>query len=97
MNGYPGAIESEHKSERVKGELYRVINQKPLFSALDDYEECSAAYPQPHEYIRKKLLISALDGGVVSAWVYVFNHDVSDLSVIQSGDYLRYLSTVNAE
>jgi gamma-glutamylcyclotransferase (GGCT)/AIG2-like uncharacterized protein YtfP len=87
VNGYPGAIESDQPDDKVHGELYKIVNSLVLHQ-LDDYEECTDQHPTPHEYIRKKLSISVTSNGDISAWVYVFNHDVSNLLRIESGDYL---------
>ncbi|PWI33200.1 gamma-glutamylcyclotransferase [Vibrio albus] len=91
VDGYPGAIESNQSGDRVHGEVYRIINREMVFIQLDEYEECSDTFPQPHEYIRKKGLISLPDGGNILAWVYIFNHDLSTLTEIKSGDYLGYI------
>ena len=92
IGNYPGAIASNNAHHIVQGELYRVINSEKVFTLLDDYEECTEQHPYPHEYQRKKLTISMVGGGTVSAWVYIYNRDVAKLSHIACGDYLRYLS-----
>ncbi len=91
VNRYPGAVESAQPEERVAGELYQIINVNTVLAALDQYEECAAEFPHPHEYIRKQLRVSLPQGGTVCAWVYLFNHDTTQLQQIKSGDYLKYL------
>lgn len=91
INDYPGAVESENQEDKVYGELYRVINSNFVFSQLDEYEECTDKYPLPHEYIRKNLPIYLSNDVIVYAWVYIFNHNISNLTHIKSGDYLNYL------
>lgn len=88
VNGYPAAIESGNPHDKVYGEVYKIADSRLVLPPLDAYEECTPDYPQPHEYIRKQLAISLGDGSRVNAWVYIFNHDVSDLTRIKSGDYL---------
>lgn len=95
IDGYPGAIESDNEEDKVKGEVYKIVDRDQVLPKLDEYEECTENFPQPHEYIRKKLLVSLIGGGAVSAWVYVFNHDVLPLTQIISGDYLSYLKDAN--
>ena len=90
IDEYPGAIETENQESKVKGELYKIINEAQLLSKLDEYEESSNNFPQPHEYVRKKLPVSLINGGKVMAWVYFFNHDTSNFTQIMSGDYLSY-------
>ena len=63
-------------------------DRKPVLAWLDEYEECSDSFPLPHEYSRKQLSIELVGGGSVFAWVYLYNHDVSKLQLIISGDYL---------
>ena len=69
VNGYPGVIESDNPSDKVYGELYRIVDSELVLTQLDEYEECTDKYPEPHEYIRKKLLISLSGGVSVPAWV----------------------------
>ena len=86
--GYPGAIESGDTNDKVYGELYKMNDPKLVLARLDEYEECSDIFPMPHEYSRKRLSIELGYGESVIAWVYLYNHDVSKLQQIFSGDYL---------
>jgi gamma-glutamylcyclotransferase (GGCT)/AIG2-like uncharacterized protein YtfP len=86
--GYPGAIESGDTHDKVFGELYKILDQKPVLERLDEYEECSHRFPVPHEYSRKRISVELIGGASVVAWVYLYNHDVSTLQQIISGDYL---------
>ena len=86
--GYPGAIESGDTNDKVSGELYKMHDRKLVLARLDEYEECSDRFPMPHEYSRKLLSIELSGGDSVVAWVYLYNHDVSKLQQILSGDYL---------
>lgn len=89
--GYPGAIESSNSGDHVMGELYRLLDHKRVLTMLDDYEECSARHPMPHEYRRKQLSIQFSDGDAVMAWVYLYCYDVSELKQIESGNYLDWM------
>jgi gamma-glutamylcyclotransferase (GGCT)/AIG2-like uncharacterized protein YtfP len=86
--GYPGAVESGSNDDRVHGEVYRILDNDLLFALLDAYEECSAQFPQPHEYVRKELPIFISGNADIVAWVYLYNHAVTHLRQIGSGDYL---------
>ncbi|MBU3915997.1 gamma-glutamylcyclotransferase [bacterium] len=97
VDGYPGVIESDNTEDKVFGELYKIIRGDQVLPQLDDYEQCAAKFPQPHEYLRKKLPISVADGGEVTAWVYVFNHDVSNLIQIESGDYASHIKALKQQ
>jgi gamma-glutamylcyclotransferase (GGCT)/AIG2-like uncharacterized protein YtfP len=84
---YPAAILSSESNARVFGELYLVHCVDELFALLDDYEECSAAFPAPTEYIRQQVPVVLNDGQVLMAWVYIYNHVVDEGLRIVSGDY----------
>ena len=85
--GYPGAIESSDVNDKVFGELYKILDRKLVLALLDEYEECSDSFSMPHEYSRKLLSVELTGGGSVVAWVYLYNHDVSNLRQIISGVY----------
>ncbi len=86
--GYPGAIESSDVSDKVSGELYKMLDQERVLARLDDYEECGDRFPVPHEFSRKLISIELSGGGSVVAWVYLYNLDVSKLLQIKTGNYL---------
>jgi gamma-glutamylcyclotransferase (GGCT)/AIG2-like uncharacterized protein YtfP len=86
---YPGVILSDDSSQQVIGEVYRINNYELLFAELDDYEECSASFCEPHEYVRSRQNITLADGGEITAWVYLYNRPATGLKLIASGDYLN--------
>ena len=90
VDGYPGAVESQAADERVFGELYQLIRPNEGLAVLDEYEECSAAYAQPHEYVRKRVLVWQESGARIEAWCYVYNRDVQGLQRIDPGDYASF-------
>lgn len=73
LGEYPIAIQNDNTSNKVLGELYRIINAKPLFERLDDYEECSVNYPNPHDYKRLKIRVYDTHHQSFSAWCYLSN------------------------
>ena len=91
VNRYPGVVPCIETQNQVLGEVYRLDDQGRILARLDDYEECSGRFPAPHEYTRVKAKIILLEGGIVSAWVYVYTLPVDRLEQIRSGDYARYL------
>ena len=88
--GYPAAIPSDNKEEQVEGELYRIgsIDQKLLFAQLDAYEECSDAFPKPHEYVRSIVVVKDENNCETAAWSYLYNHSIEGRKKINSGRYL---------
>lgn len=95
VQAYPGLIESPLPEDRVLGEIYRLPARKAseidVLELLDDYEECSASFPEPHEYKRVQAFVTQVDGQTMLAWIYLYTRDVSNLQHIESGDYLAFL------
>jgi gamma-glutamylcyclotransferase (GGCT)/AIG2-like uncharacterized protein YtfP len=91
VDDYPGVITPPHCRSRVHGELYRIIDKDELFLLLDDYEQCSAKYPKPHEYVRTQVDMATNSGDVSKAWIYIYNRAVAGLARIPSGDYISHV------
>lgn len=94
LGTYPGLIESRQTVHQVKGELFAMKNAQHVLSVLDEYEECSAHFPVPHEYQRVQRTVRLNNRETTIAWVYLFNHSCVSLPLIKSGDYLQYLQAV---
>jgi gamma-glutamylcyclotransferase (GGCT)/AIG2-like uncharacterized protein YtfP len=82
VDTYPCVIESTNPNDKVAGELYKILDSDTLLPLLDEYEECTEQFSEPHEYIRKLLTITLTDHNQVTAWVYIYNRDVSQLQRI---------------
>jgi gamma-glutamylcyclotransferase (GGCT)/AIG2-like uncharacterized protein YtfP len=91
VDGYPGAILSNNAYDAVQGEVYAI--PASLLPTLDQYEECSQDFPEPHEYVREQHEVELHNGEIIRAWVYIFNRDTAGLFQIKSGDYLTYLNS----
>jgi gamma-glutamylcyclotransferase (GGCT)/AIG2-like uncharacterized protein YtfP len=87
---YPGMVPSTDASDHVFGELYRMRDAPDLLRTLDDYEGCSEKYPQPHEYVRRRVAVTLSDGATVQAWTYLYNRPVTHLPRIASGRFLEH-------
>ncbi len=70
---YRAAIEIQNSPEKVLGELYRIMNAENLFERLDEYEECNANYPKPHDYVRKTITVYDKQHQPFEAWCYLSN------------------------
>ena len=85
---YPGVIESTESSDIVYGEVYYLNDVNRVLSALDEYEECSLAFPTPTEYQRCKRLVKLNNQQIIEAWIYLYNRPIGNLPRIKSGDFL---------
>jgi len=88
---YPGLVESDHLSDRVFGELFRLrdADTSTVLAKLDDYEGCGPTAPRPTLYVRVVRDIVRADQSNVAAWVYLYNHPVTELRRIVSGRFLQ--------
>lgn len=72
---------------RVAGDLFVLDDPASALAWLDDYEQCTPDWPQPHEYRRERLWVDRPDGRV-EAWTYVYAWDMAGLKRIEGGDFL---------
>ncbi|WP_300496725.1 gamma-glutamylcyclotransferase family protein [uncultured Methylophaga sp.] len=86
---YPGVILTDDPQQQVVGEVYRIHQPQLLLAELDDYEECSSSFVEPHEYVRQLQMICLSNGNKLPAWVYLYNHPISGKKLITSGDFLN--------
>jgi gamma-glutamylcyclotransferase (GGCT)/AIG2-like uncharacterized protein YtfP len=84
VNNYPGAIPSTDGKFWVTGELWHLKDPHKILSFLDDYEECSASHPIPHEY-KRSIEIIVVGEQTISAWMYVYQLPTTSLLEISSG------------
>ncbi len=92
LGSYPGVIPSHRKTDRVVGELYRLLEPENVLARLDYYEGFRPNHPQQSEYIRRQIPVRLEDGSTLDAWIYFYNGQTTELRVIRSGDYLQYLN-----
>ena len=92
VSHYPAVIDSDNPAHLVLGEVYSLNKPGYVFEILDDYEECSAQFSEPHEYKRELRTIHLEQHQTKIAWVYLYNFPTQGLVRIDSGDYLSFLS-----
>jgi len=88
--GYPGMVLSDDPRDRVTGDLFRLFEPAPTLALLDRYEKCGPGFPEPAEYRRELLPVTAADGACVRAWCDLYNQPVDLLETAPSGDYLPF-------
>lgn len=88
IRDYPGVIESDASDDKVYGEVYR-LTEPGLLALLDDFETCSSAFPEPHEYRRKEIEVFVSAAKMLRAWAYIYNHPVDPAKRIKSGKFRR--------
>lgn len=93
-NRYPGALPSPDPADRVYGEVYQVLEPSRVFGALDAYEACSPDWPEPHEFMLRRVEVAMADGGALTAGAYLYTWDVSTARHVPSGRFTEVASEV---
>ena len=96
VTSYPGLVTPQSDNDWVLGEVYKMNDPSKLLHLLDEYEECTLAYPQPHEYIRElkevELITHAPSNRFIRAWLYRYCWPVEPSKLIPSGDFMQELA-----
>lgn len=87
VNHYPGALPSPFAEDRVYGELYELLDPGTLLPELDRFEACSPDWPEPHEFMLRRLDARLEDGASATVWTYLYTWDVSRARAIPSGRF----------
>jgi gamma-glutamylcyclotransferase (GGCT)/AIG2-like uncharacterized protein YtfP len=94
LGAYPGAIPSGNPHDFVKGEVYALLRPHETLLLLDAYEGCDGCDGDDPLYRRE---VAALlgDNQTWKAWIYLYNGNVGGCKVIESGDYLEYVKSID--
>ena len=92
LGRYPGVLVGHEHPGKVFGQLFRLNDEQKVLAEFDYYEECSDDFPKPHLYIREAVDVYLPDGEKGKAWVYIYNRDVSEATLIPEGNYIDYLA-----
>jgi gamma-glutamylcyclotransferase (GGCT)/AIG2-like uncharacterized protein YtfP len=87
QNFYPGAVPSANNEDRVHGELYALHSPELVLGEFDDYEACSPRWPEPHEFLRRRVEVLLECGTVKPALTYLYTWDVTSARHIASGRF----------
>lgn len=94
-NAYPGAVPSADPRDRVHGEVHALKGDTAeLFAILDDFEACSPRWPEPHEFLRRRMSVEMAGGDRVEATVYLYTWDVTRARHVETGRYDGSLGAV---
>ncbi|TWT99826.1 AIG2-like family protein [Botrimarina colliarenosi] len=81
---YPAVTEPLHDSDTVRGELYRLHDERVL-SRLDLYEGCGPVSPTPHEYRRVVAEVVVNPTEAMLAYVYLYSGPTDGLRRLEKG------------
>ena len=92
LGSYPGIVPSDQPDDTVIGELYEFFESKTeeALRLLDDYEQMSPRFPEPHQYKRVLINVSLNTGPTIAAWVYVLANETPQHLRVPASDYLAW-------
>jgi gamma-glutamylcyclotransferase (GGCT)/AIG2-like uncharacterized protein YtfP len=85
---YPGLVEAAAGSSRVHGEVYALADPVVSLAWLDDYESIVPGQAASNEYMRCERAVQLACGQQISAWVYLYQWDVSAAPLVADGRWV---------
>lgn len=86
---YPGIV-LEGSGGTVQGEIVNV-GSASAWLRLDTYEGFDSAQPELSLFRRVRCIATSETGAQVGCWIYVYNRDISDADLIESGCWRSHL------
>jgi len=84
LGEYPGAVADALGDGRVYGRVFRVPDG--ALGALDLYEGYSEGF-EDSLFVRRRVLVSMMDGGSVGSWVYWYNLPTDGRDIVAGGQW----------
>jgi gamma-glutamylcyclotransferase (GGCT)/AIG2-like uncharacterized protein YtfP len=85
--GHPCMIPAKRAGQTVKGELYRLRDNRQAFEILDIVEDFRGYGNTRSEFRRAVVSAGTVDGKRVPAWAYLYNRPTAKMDPIESGDW----------
>jgi gamma-glutamylcyclotransferase (GGCT)/AIG2-like uncharacterized protein YtfP len=101
LGAYPGLVLDRQSGVPVKGELFRLAGDSDdanaaILESLDQYEDAVASDERSGLFTRACEAVRMPDASEVPAWIYLYQRDTSTATLIEHGDYRRWLRERNA-
>jgi gamma-glutamylcyclotransferase (GGCT)/AIG2-like uncharacterized protein YtfP len=88
LGAYPGAVPSDHPSERIHGVAVRLAHPKRTMPWLDAYEGASVDDAEPCLFRRVIVPVQLVSGRRIDAWMYCYRGDLGRARRLRGGRYL---------
>ena len=85
LGRYPGLVLPAAATHRVHGELFELTDPDRTLPWLDAYEGILAGEPGPFQYARIEQPVELADGRRLTAFVYVYQRDVTLARLLPDG------------
>jgi acetylornithine/N-succinyldiaminopimelate aminotransferase len=97
LGEYPGAILDSHAETAIIGEVFKLPDGKDLLAELDNYESFNRDDPEASLFIRTRCKVTMDNSSELECWIYVFNQEITSAKLIENGDYLSIMTTMEAQ
>src|SRR5262245_7397903 len=88
VDWYPGLVEAAAGDSRVRGEVYALTDPAGSLAWLDDYESIVPGQEASNEYVRAERAGQLASGRQVTAWVYLYQWDVTGVPQVADGRWI---------
>ena len=85
---YPGLVEAQAGDTRVHGEVYALADPASSLAWLDEYELIVPGKEASNEYVRAERAVQLASGQVLTAWVYLYQWDVTGVQLVDDGRWV---------
>jgi len=85
---YPGLVEAPEGDSRVHGEVYALADPAASLAWLDQYESIVPGQEASNEYVRAERAVQLASGQEVTAWVYLYQRDVTGVQLVADGRWV---------
>lgn len=84
---YAGAIPNINSQHTIYGTVLELPEAPDVLPALDAYEEFDPSFPETSLYVRMLCPVTLTTGDTLQCWVYAWNGDPANVTVIPSGRF----------
>jgi gamma-glutamylcyclotransferase (GGCT)/AIG2-like uncharacterized protein YtfP len=85
---YPGLVEAAAGDARVHGEVYALADPARSLAWLDEYESIVPRAEASNEYVRAERAVQLASGQDITAWVYLYQWDVTGVQLVADGRWV---------
>jgi len=89
LGEFPGAILDASSESQIRGEVFSFSDDSVL-EILDSYEEFDPENTEQSLFIRTKVAATLPVGRILDCWVYVYNRNPQNASILPDGDYSQF-------
>ncbi|MCI0487721.1 MAG: gamma-glutamylcyclotransferase [Blastocatellia bacterium] len=90
LGEYPGAILDPSADTSIAGEVFELPDDQETLASLDSYEGFDPDEPRGSLFARVKSPVTLYGGGELQCWIYVYNRDPEDASLVADGNYAKW-------